>query len=130
MVPSVLPDSLQPGVLRRREAAASMQERKGRLGAAAEQHRLARRSDSSMEEVQRRQRHARRREALQISGILINVTSNFSTSPRLNRTGGRKEICISHAQPLVTCDEFGSDESSFSGFMVRGRELTWLGQHI
>ena len=59
-----------------------------------------------------------RRGIHQTSGEIIHTTSNFTRSPRLNRTGGRKEVCISPSMPLVECDP-SQDPKSYTGFMVR-----------
>ena len=61
---------------------------------------------------------ALRRKILQSSGDIINTNSSFDGSPRLNRTGGRKEVCISPSHPLVTCDP-KQDSRTYTGFMVR-----------
>ena len=58
------------------------------------------------------------RQLMQSAGELINGNSSFNSSLRLNRTGGRKEVCISPCHPIVSCDPELSS-STYTGFMVK-----------
>lgn len=52
-----------------------------------------------------------------IGSNIVNVTDSAAAG-RIAKTGGKKEISISHWTPMVLCNESSTDQKSFSGYQV------------